>query len=100
MSERPSSFESLTQLFGGTYIRVGMNSPDFKINPFSLPPSKATLDFLSLFVQVLAEANGESLLTAEQEQDLYHQIENLFEIDAELRTLSTLAVLCEHAHGQ
>ena len=68
-----------------------MNSPDFKINPFSLPPSKANLDFLSLFVQVLAEANGESRLTAEQEQDLYHQIENLFEIDADLRTLSTLA---------
>jgi type IV secretion system protein VirB4 len=85
------SFESLTQLFGGTYIRVGMNSPDFKINPFSLPPSKANLDFLSLFVQVLAEANGESRLTAAQEQDLYHQIENLFEIDADLRTLSTLA---------
>ena len=85
------SFESLTQLFGGTYIRVGMNSPDFKINPFSLPPTKANLDFLSLFVQVLAEANGESRLTAEQEQDLYHQIENLFEIDADLRTLSTLA---------
>ena len=85
------SFESLTQLFAGTYIRVGMNSPDFKINPFSLPPSKANLDFLSLFVQVLAEANGESRLTAEQEQDLYHQIENLFEIDADLRTLSTLA---------
>jgi len=85
------SFESLTQLFAGAYIRVGMNSPDFKINPFSLPPTKANLDFLSLFVQVLAEANGESRLTAEQEQDLYHQIENLFEIDADLRTLSTLA---------
>jgi type IV secretion/conjugal transfer VirB4 family ATPase len=85
------SFESLTQLFGGAYIRVGMNSPDFRINPFSLPLSKPNLDFLSLFVQVLAEANGESRLTAEQEQDLYHQIENLFEIDADLRTLSTLA---------
>ena len=85
------SFESLTQLFAGTYIRVGMNSPNFKINPFSIPPTKANLDFLSLFVQVLAEANGESRLTAEQEQDLYHQIENLFEIDADLRTLSTLA---------
>ena len=85
------SFESLTQLFAGTYIRVGMNSPDFKINPFSLSPTKANLDFLSLFVQVLAEANGESRLTTDQEQDLYHQIENLFEIDADLRTLSTLA---------
>jgi len=85
------SFESLTQLFGGAYVRVGINSPDFKINPFSLPLSKPNLDFLSLFVRVLAEANGESPLTAAQDQDLYHQIENLYEIDADLRTLSTLA---------
>jgi len=85
------SFESLTQLFGGAYVRVGINSPDFKINPFSLPLSKPNLDFLSLFVRVLAEANGEAPLTAAQDQDLYHQIENLYEIDADLRTLSTLA---------
>src|SRR6266481_5103500 len=34
------SFESLTQLFNGSYIRVGVESQDFKINPFSLPPTK------------------------------------------------------------
>jgi len=85
------SFESLTKLFGGAYIRVGMNSPDFSINPFSLEPSKPNLDFLTLFVRVLADANGEAQVTAAQEQDLYHQIENLFEIDADLRTLGTLA---------
>ena len=43
------SFESLTQLFGGSYVRVGLESQDFKINPFSLPPSKENLDFLALF---------------------------------------------------
>src|ERR1700688_4022116 len=32
------SFESLTQLFDGSYVRVGVNSSDFRINPFSLPP--------------------------------------------------------------
>ena len=85
------SFESLTALFSGVYLRVGINSPDFKINPFSLPPTKTNLDFLSLFVKVLAEANGEGRLTAEQEQDLYQQIENLYEIDPELRTLGVLA---------
>ena len=85
------SFESLTALFGGVYLRVGINSPDFKINPFSLPPTKTNLDFLSLFVTVLAEANGEGRLTGEQEQDLYQQIENLYEIEPELRTLGVLA---------
>ena len=36
------SFESLTRLFGGSYSRVGLNSPGFKINPFSVPPTKRT----------------------------------------------------------
>jgi type IV secretion system protein VirB4 len=84
------SFESLTQLFGGTYVRVGANAVDFKINPFSLPPTKANLDFLCLFVRVLADTNGETQLTSDQERDIYQQIENLYEIDADLRTLGTL----------
>jgi len=85
------SFESLTQLFRGAYVRVGMNCPDFRINPFSLPPIKQNLDFLTLFVKVLAEAGGEGRLTAAGEQDLYQQIENLYEMDPPLRTLGVLA---------
>src|SRR6202008_734829 len=34
------SFESLTQLFGGSYVRVGLASQDFKINPLSVRPNK------------------------------------------------------------
>ena len=49
------SFESLTQLFGGSYVRVGLESEDFKINPFSLPPTKENLDFLALFLKVLIQ---------------------------------------------
>jgi len=49
------SFESLTQLFGGSYVRVGLESQDFKINPFSLPPTKENLDFLALFLKVLIQ---------------------------------------------
>ncbi|HEV2500714.1 MAG TPA: DUF87 domain-containing protein [Terriglobia bacterium] len=85
------SFESLTQLFGGTYVRIGMNSPDFRINPFSLPPTKQNLDFLALFVKVLAESNDTDRLTAAEDQDLYQQIENLYEIEPQLRTLTVLA---------
>lgn len=85
------SFESLTQLFQGQYVRVGIDSPDIRINPFSLPPAKENLDFLALFVKVLTEANGEPPLTSEEEQDLYRQIENVYEIEPELRTLGTLA---------
>jgi type IV secretion/conjugal transfer VirB4 family ATPase len=85
------SFESLTHLFNGAYVRIGINSPDFRINPFSLPPAKQNFDFLALFVKVLAESNGAERLTASEDQDLYQQIENLYEIEPELRTLTVLA---------
>src|SRR5215831_758400 len=52
------SFESLTQLFGGSYVGVGINSPDLRINPFSLPPTKLNLDFLALFVKVLVQGEA------------------------------------------
>lgn len=85
------SFESLTQLFGGSYVRVGLNAPEFRINPFSLPPTKENLDFLTLFVKVLAQGSSPTALTSAEERDLYHQIENLYEVDSGLRTLSVLA---------
>ncbi len=85
------SFESLTRLFGGTYARVGLGSPGFKINPFCLPKTKANLDFLALFVQVLADSGGGPSLAVEEEQELYQQIENLYSVDPELRRLGVLA---------
>ena len=85
------SFESLTRLFGGTYVRVGLNSPGFKINPFSLPPTKENLDFLALFLKVLIHGASPLELTPFEERDLYHQIENLYEIEPSLRTLTVLS---------
>jgi type IV secretion/conjugal transfer VirB4 family ATPase len=82
------SFESLTQLFGGGYVSVGVESKGFSINPFSLPPSKENLDFLTLFVKVLA---GTAEFDPTAERELYQQIENLYTVDASLRTLSVLA---------
>jgi type IV secretion/conjugal transfer VirB4 family ATPase len=86
------SFQSLTKLFRGSYIRAGIESREFRINPFSLPPTKQNLDFLALFVRVLAESQGGERLTPPQERELYEQIENLYQVeDPSLRTLSTLA---------
>jgi type IV secretion system protein VirB4 len=89
------SFGSLTQLFGGSYLKVGIESRDFKINPFALAPTKRNLDFLALFVRVLAEAQGDSsnreAITGTQERELYEQIQNLYELDdPALHTLGTL----------
>ena len=85
------SFESLTRLFGGTYVGVGLNSPGFKINPFSVQPTKENLDFLTLFVKVLIQGTSPLELTPSEERDLYHQIENLYEIEPALRTLTVLS---------
>jgi type IV secretion/conjugal transfer VirB4 family ATPase len=85
------SFESLTQLFGGSYVRVGLESEDFRINPFSLPPTKENLDFLALFLKVLIQGTKAGELDPGTERDLFEQIENLYSIDPALRTLGVLA---------
>jgi type IV secretion system protein VirB4 len=85
------SFESLTHLFGGSYVRVGLESKDFRINPFSLSPTKENLDFLALFLRVLIEGQAARELGPSAASDLYHQIENLYAVDASLRTLGVLA---------
>jgi type IV secretion/conjugal transfer VirB4 family ATPase len=90
------SFESLTRLFGGSYIRVGLESDDFKINPFSLPPTKENLDFLALFLKVLLQGSGTTELSPATERDLYHQIENLYSVAPALRTLGVLANTLGH----
>jgi type IV secretion/conjugal transfer VirB4 family ATPase len=85
------SFESLTQLFGGSYVQVGLESADFKINPFSLPPTKENLDFLALFLKVLVQGTRAGELDASTERELFQQVENLYAVDPSLRTLSVLA---------
>jgi type IV secretion system protein TrbE len=90
------SFESLTQLFGGSYVRVGLESENLKINPFSLAPTKENLDFLALFVKVLVQSKNTAELDASTERDLFHQIENLYSVDPALRTLGVLANTLGH----
>jgi type IV secretion/conjugal transfer VirB4 family ATPase len=85
------SFENLTRLFEGTYVKVGLNTPGFKINPFCLPKTKPNLDFLALFVKVLADDRGTNRLSIDEEQEIYQQIENLYSVEPELRTLGVLA---------
>jgi type IV secretion/conjugal transfer VirB4 family ATPase len=90
------SFESLTHLFGGSYVRVGLESTDFRINPFSLEPTKENLDFLALFLKVLVQGQRPGQLDPATERDIYHQIENLYSVDPALRTLGVLANTLGH----
>ena len=84
------SYESLTKLFTGSYLRAGVENPAFTINPFRLPPTKQNLHFLFSFVKVLIES-GEYTMNSKEERDLYEQIGNLYEVDPEQRRLFTLA---------
>jgi type IV secretion/conjugal transfer VirB4 family ATPase len=90
------SFESLTHLFGGSYVRVGLESENFKINPFSLPPTKENLDFLALFLKVLIQGQRGTEIDPATERDLFHQVENLYAVDPALRTLGVLANTLGH----
>ena len=87
------SFESLSKLFHGSYISVGVESRGFSINPFALPPSKENFDFLTLFLKVLA---GNAKFDPASDREIYQQIENLYSVDAELRTLGVLANTLPH----
>ena len=84
------SFESLTRLFDGAYLQVGLESTGFHVNPFCLPPTKPNLDFLALFVKVLLGSTA-SKLDPQTDRALYEQIENIYSLDPALRTLGVLA---------
>jgi type IV secretion system protein TrbE len=86
------SFQSLTSIFGGSYLNVGRESQDFTINPFSLTPTKENLEFLFSFLRVLIEGNKQRYqLDFKEERKLWDGIERVYVLDAELRTLSNFA---------
>jgi type IV secretion system protein TrbE len=90
------SYEPLTKLFDGSYLRMGIEHRSFRINPFRLPPTKENLHFLFSFTKVLIESGGYAMASKE-ERDLYEQIGNLYEVDPEQRRLFTLAnILCRN----
>lgn len=84
------SYESLTRLFGGSYLPVGIEKCAFTINPFTLPPTKENLQFLFSFLKVLMESSTYQM-TPQDERDLYEQIENLYVIEPDQRRLFTLS---------
>ena len=86
------SFQSLTEVFGGSYLNIGQESRDFRINPFSLEPTKENLQFLFSFFRVLIEGQGRRYrLDFKEEQKLWAAIENMYVVEPGQRTLSTFA---------
>ncbi|MEO6817366.1 MAG: DUF87 domain-containing protein, partial [Edaphobacter sp.] len=85
------SYETLTRVFGGTYLNVGLKTPGFSINPFSLEPTHENLNFLYLFIRVLVEAQGKYTLTGDDEKALFAAIERAYKLPREIRTLTNFA---------
>jgi type IV secretion/conjugal transfer VirB4 family ATPase len=85
------SYETVTRAFGGTYLNVGMKSPGFTINPFSLAATDENQNFLFLFLRVLIESGGRYELTPEDEKALFAAIERVYKLPAEIRTLTNFA---------
>jgi type IV secretion system protein VirB4 len=87
-----SSFESITTIFGGSYLNVGQEAQDFTINPFSLPYEKENLQFLFSFFRVLIEGNDERFrLDFKEERKLWEAIERTYLLEPGQRTLSNFA---------
>src|SRR6202161_3174112 len=86
------SFQSLTKIFGGSYLNVGQEARDFTINPFSLDPNKENLQFLFSLFRVLIEGNGQRYrLDFKEERKLWDGIERMYVLEPDQRTVSNFA---------
>jgi len=85
-----ASFESLTRIFGGSYLNVGQESRDFTINPFSLEPTRENLQFLYSLFRVLIEGDKYKL-DFKEERQLYSAIERMYVLEPDQRTVSNFA---------
>jgi len=86
------SFQSLTSIFGGSYLNVGQEVRDFTINPFSLEPTKENLQFLFSFFRVLIEGNGQRYrVDFKEERKLWDGIERMYVLEPDQRTVSNFA---------
>jgi type IV secretion/conjugal transfer VirB4 family ATPase len=83
------SFQSLTTIFGGSYLNVGQEARDFTINPFSLPETKENLQFLFSFFRVLIEGTEQRYrLDFKEERKLWDGIERMYMLEPDQRTVS------------
>lgn len=85
------SYEKLTRLLGGSYLKIGAENPHYKINPFSLEPTTPNIEFLFSLVQVLIAGNDGYQTTTEDDRNIFQAIETLYILDRDIRRLKTLA---------
>ena len=86
------SFQSLTSIFGGSYLNAGHEARDFTINPFSLSPTKENQQFLFSFFRVLIEGSDQRYrLDFKEERKLWDAVERVYMLEPGQRTVSNFA---------
>src|SRR5437763_3316265 len=84
-------YEKLTRVLGGSYLKIGPENPDYKINPFCLEPTAPNIEFLFSLIQVLVAGNDGYQTTTEDDRNIFQAIETLYVLDRDIRRLKTLA---------
>jgi type IV secretion/conjugal transfer VirB4 family ATPase len=85
------SYEKLTHLMGGSYLKIGAEAASYRINPFCLQPTPQNIEFLFSFIQVLIAGNDGYQTTNEDERNIFQAIETLYVLDPDIRRLKTIA---------
>lgn len=85
------SYEKLTQLMGGSYLKIGAEAASYRINPFCLEPTPQNIEFLFSFIQVLIAGNDGYQTTNEDERNIFQAIETLYVLEPDIRRLKTVA---------
>ena len=85
------SYEKLTHLLGGSYLKIGAEAAGYRINPFCLAPTPQNIEFLFSFIQVLIAGNDGYQTTNEDERNIFQAIETLYVLEPDIRRLKTVA---------
>ncbi len=82
-----NSYESMVELYGGRVDRIGLDGP--RVNPFALDPTDKNIKFLYNFVKMLL-TNGGAVLSPEDEDTVFKEVQGMYLIDRKIRRLSNL----------
>lgn len=84
-------YRKISTALGGSYLELGQSSASgLKINPFSLPRSQGSIEFIAAFVRVLLEGDGGPKLTDRERRELYEQVESVYVLAPVHRRLFSL----------
>ena len=82
-----NSYESMVELYGGRVDRIGLDGP--RVNPFALEPTEKNIKFLYNFVKLLV-TNGGAVLSPEDEDVIFKEVQSMYLLDPKNRRLSNL----------